>query len=65
MNDRVSVTITDGVADVRMVRVDKMNALDNAMFEAGDRSMSPAMMTIVRNRATIANSAERVKLFKM
>ncbi len=34
MNDRVSVTITDGVADVRMIRTDKMNALDNAMFEA-------------------------------
>ena len=34
MNDRVSVTIEDGVADVRMVRTDKMNALDNAMFEA-------------------------------
>jgi len=34
MNDRVSITIEDGVADVRMIRVDKMNALDNAMFEA-------------------------------
>jgi len=34
MNDRVTITITDGVADVRMVRTDKMNALDNAMFEA-------------------------------
>jgi enoyl-CoA hydratase/carnithine racemase len=34
MNDRVSITIADGVADVRMVRVDKMNALDTAMFEA-------------------------------
>jgi enoyl-CoA hydratase/carnithine racemase len=34
MNDRVSITVTDGVADVRMVRADKMNALDNAMFEA-------------------------------
>ncbi len=34
MNDRVSITIEGGVADVRMVRVDKMNALDNAMFEA-------------------------------
>ncbi|WP_153502613.1 crotonase/enoyl-CoA hydratase family protein [Cumulibacter manganitolerans] len=32
--DRVQYTITDGVADVRMVRVDKMNALDDAMFEA-------------------------------
>ncbi|MBB5048578.1 enoyl-CoA hydratase/carnithine racemase [Rhodopseudomonas rhenobacensis] len=34
MNDRVAVTITDGVADVRLVRADKMNALDAAMFEA-------------------------------
>jgi len=34
MNDRVTVTIEDHVADVRMVRSDKMNALDNAMFEA-------------------------------
>ena len=34
MNDRVSVDIQDGVADVRLVRADKMNALDNAMFEA-------------------------------
>ena len=34
MNDRVTVDIQDGVADVRMVRTDKMNALDNAMFEA-------------------------------
>ncbi|MBU1375174.1 MAG: crotonase/enoyl-CoA hydratase family protein [Alphaproteobacteria bacterium] len=34
MNDRVTVDIQDGVADVRLVRIDKMNALDNAMFEA-------------------------------
>ena len=34
MNDRVSVDIQGGVADVRLVRADKMNALDNAMFEA-------------------------------
>ena len=32
MSDRVTITITDGVADVRMVRVDKRNALDGAMF---------------------------------
>lgn len=33
--DRVRYTITeDGIADVRMVREDKMNALDDAMFEA-------------------------------
>jgi enoyl-CoA hydratase/carnithine racemase len=34
MNDRVSVSISDSVADVRLVRADKMNALDGAMFEA-------------------------------
>ncbi|WP_022719956.1 crotonase/enoyl-CoA hydratase family protein [Rhodopseudomonas sp. B29] len=34
MNDRVTVTIKDGVADVRLVRADKMNALDAAMFDA-------------------------------
>ncbi|MGP9811753.1 crotonase/enoyl-CoA hydratase family protein [Rhodopseudomonas sp. NSM] len=34
MNDRVSISVTDGVADVRLVRADKMNALDAAMFEA-------------------------------
>lgn len=34
MEDRVQVSITDGVADVRMVRADKMNALDAAMFAA-------------------------------
>ena len=34
MNDRVTMTMDDGVADVRLVRVDKMNALDDAMFEA-------------------------------
>jgi enoyl-CoA hydratase/carnithine racemase len=34
MEQRVSVSISEGVADVRLVRVDKMNALDAAMFEA-------------------------------
>lgn len=34
MNDRVTVDMKDGVADVRLVRVDKMNALDDAMFSA-------------------------------
>jgi enoyl-CoA hydratase/carnithine racemase len=33
LNDRVSISITDGVADVRMARPDKLNALDPAMFE--------------------------------
>ena len=38
---RVSVSIADGIADVRMTRADKRNALDGAMFtalaEAGER----------------------------
>jgi enoyl-CoA hydratase/carnithine racemase len=34
MNDRVTITVEQGVADVRLVRADKMNALDDAMFEA-------------------------------
>ena len=44
MNDRVIIDIQDGVADVRLNRADKMNALDNAMFEglvgAGERLMT-------------------------
>ena len=30
--DRVTISIEDGIADVRMNRADKRNALDNAMF---------------------------------
>jgi enoyl-CoA hydratase/carnithine racemase len=34
MNDRVTVTVEDGVADVQLVRAEKMNAIDNSMFDA-------------------------------
>ena len=34
MSERVTVDLKDGVADVRMVRTDKMNAIDAAMFSA-------------------------------
>jgi len=33
IRDRVSIELKDGVADVRLIRADKMNALDPAMFE--------------------------------
>ena len=33
MTDRVSITIADQIADVRLTRADKMNAIDPAMFE--------------------------------
>jgi enoyl-CoA hydratase/carnithine racemase len=34
MSERISVSMKDGVADVRLNRPDKLNALDQAMFEA-------------------------------
>ena len=34
MSERVTVNIKDGVADVRLNRPEKLNALDNAMFRA-------------------------------
>jgi enoyl-CoA hydratase/carnithine racemase len=34
MDDRIRVTVENGVADVRLIRADKMNALDPAMFQA-------------------------------
>ena len=44
MEDRIRVELHEGVADVRMVRTDKMNALDDAMFtalvETGERLKS-------------------------
>jgi enoyl-CoA hydratase/carnithine racemase len=33
MNDRVSITVADHIADVRLARPEKMNAIDPAMFE--------------------------------
>ena len=45
-NDRVTVTISDGIADVRLDRADKRNALDPAMFDA----ISKAGQDLVTNR---------------
>jgi enoyl-CoA hydratase/carnithine racemase len=51
MNDRVTVQIVDGVADVRLVRIDKMNALDDAMYSAliemGERLRTEASVRAV------------------
>ena len=33
MNDRVTITVAEGIADVRLNRADKMNAIDPAMLE--------------------------------
>lgn len=34
MSDRVTISVADGIADVRLNRPDKMNAVDSAMFDA-------------------------------
>lgn len=49
--DRVTITVTDGVADVRLNRPDKRNALDTAMFrgivEAGEWVKTAAGVRVV------------------
>ena len=52
MSDRVSIAINNGVADVRLTRPEKMNALDAAMFraivEAGDQvAADPSVRAVV------------------
>ncbi len=51
MSDRVTIDIRDGVADVRLSRPDKMNALDQAMFlaiaEAGETVKADASVRAV------------------
>jgi enoyl-CoA hydratase/carnithine racemase len=52
MSDRVTVTISDGIADVRMNRPEKRNALDGAMFQgladAGERlKTEPGVRVVV------------------
>ena len=40
MDQRVLISLADGVADVRLNRADKLNALDPAMFEGIERALS-------------------------
>jgi len=52
MEQRIRVTMTGGVADVRLSRPDKMNALDQAMFEAlaetgGNLVKQPGLRAVV------------------
>jgi enoyl-CoA hydratase/carnithine racemase len=51
MSERLTIQITDGVADVRMVRAEKMNALDEAMFsglvEMGERLKGDASVRAI------------------
>ena len=54
MSDRVSVQVADGIADVRLARPDKLNALDVAMVDglaaagrrlAGERSVRAVVLS--------------------
>lgn len=52
MSDRINISITDGVADVKLTRADKRNALDAAMFlgieAAGERlKTEPGVRAVV------------------
>jgi enoyl-CoA hydratase/carnithine racemase len=58
MTDRVSITITDGVADVRLNRPDKMNALDLAMFQ-GIAEAGASLRATKGLRAVVLSGAGR------
>lgn len=58
MNDRVSLSIEGGVADVRLNRPDKMNALDPAMFE-GIAAVGKTVATTPAVRAVVLSGAGR------
>jgi enoyl-CoA hydratase/carnithine racemase len=52
IRDRVSIDLKDGVADVRLIRSDKMNALDYDMFE-GIIEAGAALATMKGLRAVV------------
>ena len=58
VSDRVLCTITNGVADVRMNRADKINALDSAMF-AGLVEVGEALRTDSSVRAVVLSGEGR------
>ena len=58
MTDRVTYTIDNGVADVRLNRPDKMNALDGAMF-AGLVSVGEALKSDSHVRAVVLSGEGR------
>ena len=57
MKDRISITMLDGgIADVRLIRADKMNALDPAMWEALAQAVDELKATVERYRRALAAS---------
>ena len=49
MKDRIGIHVEDGVADVQLIRADKMNALDDAMFAA----LIEAGQTVAEDKACL------------
>jgi enoyl-CoA hydratase/carnithine racemase len=58
MSERVTVSMEGGIADVRLNRADKLNALDRAMFEALVET-GTALMTDRALRAVVLSGAGR------
>jgi enoyl-CoA hydratase/carnithine racemase len=58
MDDRIRITLDQGVADVRLVRADKMNALDDAMF-AALRDAGERLKTMAGVRAVVLSGEGR------
>lgn len=56
MTDRVTITISDGVADVRLNRPDKLNALDMPMLEA--LAQAPARLAATPGLRVVVLSGE-------
>jgi enoyl-CoA hydratase/carnithine racemase len=52
VNDRVTIDVEDGVADVRLNRPDKMNALDPAMFDGIEQALE-TLRTMAGLRAVV------------
>ena len=58
MDERIRLDLQHGVADVRLVRADKMNALDDAMFEALRRT-GEQLKTLPGVRAVVLSGEGR------
>src|SRR5947209_8056482 len=56
MDDRVKTSVSGGIADVRLVRADKMNALDPPMFEALTQTL--ARLTAAEGLRAVVLSGE-------
>jgi enoyl-CoA hydratase/carnithine racemase len=56
MDDRVRTSVSGGIADVRLVRADKMNALDPSMFEALTQTL--ARLTAAEGLRAVVLSGE-------